>query len=422
MSTQQAIDSLLGNYRILDLTENGCMLGGKIFADLGADVIKIEPPGGSPSRIAPYYKNIPDPEKSLYWFAYNLNKRGITLDINKLDGKEIFKRLLKTADAVIESFEPGYMSQLGLAYADLIKIKPDIIMTSITPFGQNGPKAHHRGSDLTAWASGGYLYICGDPDRAPNWISFPQASLHAGAEAASATMAALWHRRSTGEGQQIDVSMQECVVACNFNTPEMWDLNKVEFTRFSTGINVGTQKVGMRAVWKCLDGYVVFVSQGAVQPFVNSWKDLVSWMAAEGMADDWLKRVDWTWDYDASKLTQDMVDRVENQVAKFFMTKTKMELYEEGALKRRILIGPLSTTRDIWKNSQLRARDFWVTVEHADLHDTLTYPGAFAKLQDKPIEYRRRAPHIGEHNNEIYGNELGLPREELVILKQAAII
>jgi len=422
MSNNQAPDSSLIKYHILDLTEGGCMIGARILGDLGADVIKIEPPGGSHSRIAPFYKDIPDPEKSLFWFAYNFNKRGITLDIAKSDGQELFKRLATTADAVIESFEPGYLSSLGLGYIDLINVKPDIIMTSITPFGQNGPKSHYKGSDLTAWASGGFLYICGDPDRPPSWIGFPQASLHAGAEAASGTTAALWYRRKTGEGQHIDVSTQECVIACNFNTPEMWDLNKVDFTRYSTGINVGTRGVRMRAVWECKDGHVVFASQGAIQPFINSWKDLASWMDDEGMAEDWFKAVDWKWDYDASRLTQAFIDRVEEQVTKFFMTKTKMELYEEGAIRRRVMIGILSNARDIWENAQLKARDFWMSLEHEDLNDTLIYPGPFAKFKENQIEYQSRAPLIGEHNEEVYCNELGLSKEVLIMLKQAAII
>ena len=161
-------DPLLRPYCVLDLAEGGCMIGGRILGDLGADVIKVEPPGGSPSRIAPYYKNLPDPEKSLYWFAYNMNKRGVTLDINKADGQEVFKRLVKTADVVIESFEVGIMEQLGIGYNDLCKVKPDIIVTSITPFGQKGPKARYKGCDLVAWASGGYLYVCGDSDRLRN--------------------------------------------------------------------------------------------------------------------------------------------------------------------------------------------------------------------------------------------------------------
>jgi benzylsuccinate CoA-transferase BbsE subunit len=422
MTTQKDNNSSLGHYRILDLAEGGCMIGGRMLADLGADVIKIEPPGGSQSRIGPYYKNTPDPEKSLYWYAYNVNKRGITLDISSKEGKDIFIKLVRTADAIMESFQPGYMGQLGLGYKDLVKIKPDIVVTSITPFGQDGPKSHYKGCDLTAWASGGYLYVCGDPDRPPVWISFPQASLHAGAEAASGTMTALWHRRMTKDGQHVDVSMQECTIACCFNAPEMWDMNKVEFTRFSKGINVGTKGTRQNAVWQCKDGQVVFVSQGGVQPFVNSLKGLVEWMSSEGMADDWLKQMDWAKDYDASKLTQSTIDRVETAFARFLMTKTKKELYEDGALQRRILIGPLSTTKDIKENTQLHSRGYWQQVEHPELHDTITYPGPFSKISEPKMQVGSRAPLIGEHNKEIYTDELGIPPDKIAILKQSRVI
>ena len=128
--------SLLESFRVLDLTDDKGFFCGKILGDLGADVIKIEKPGGDPARrIGPYYRNIPDPERNLHWFAYNLNKRGITLDIETADGKELFKRLARTSDFVIESTLPGYMDQLGLGYPDLSALHPRIIMTSITHFG-----------------------------------------------------------------------------------------------------------------------------------------------------------------------------------------------------------------------------------------------------------------------------------------------
>lgn len=422
MSSNQEMDSAISDCRILDLTEGGCMIAARLLAELGADVIKIEPPGGSPSRVAPFYKNIPDPEKSLFWFAYNLNKRGITLDIKTAEGQDLFKRLVKGADIVAESFEPGYMASLGLGYEDLVTIKPDIIMTSITPFGQNGPKAHYQGCDLTAWASGGYLYICGEPDRAPVWISFPQASIHAGAEAASGTMAALWHRQMTGEGQQVDVSMQECVVAIDFNTPEMWDLNKIEFTRLSTRLNVGTKGVQTTQIWKCKDGYELFIPQAGAEPFLGSTRRLVKWMEEENMAPDWLREIDWAEDYSATKLTQDMVNRVESEFGKFLMTKTKMEMFEEGALKRRIFTAPIANVKDITENPQLQSRDFWVTVEHPELGASLTYCGPSVRLSETPLKYASRAPLIGEHNADIYGKELEISREKLSHLTKAAII
>ncbi|MFC1860932.1 CaiB/BaiF CoA transferase family protein [Chloroflexota bacterium] len=422
MNYHQDIDTHLGPYRILDLTEGGCMVGGRFLGDMGADIIKIEPPGGSISRIAPFYKDIPHPEKSLFWFAYNTNKRSITLDIGRLDGQEIFRRLAKTADAVIESYEPGFMKQLRLGYTDLCKIKPDIIVTSITPFGQTGPKAHYKASDLTAWASGGYLSICGDADRSPVWIGFPQASLHAGAEAAPGTLAAISYRNMTGEGQHVDVSMQECVIACDFQTPELWDLNKVEISRLSHYLQTNAGGVRQRQVWKCRDGCVVLIPTGSSEPFISAMKNLVQWMGEEGMAKDWLKEIDWAEGYDSSIISQDLVDKVEEAIGNFLLTRSKTELYEEGALNRRILIAPIANTKDVCENIQLYSRDFWMPVEHEELGDTLTYPGPPLKLCNSPISYRRRAPRIGEHNSEVYLEELGFTTEDLMILKQASII
>jgi crotonobetainyl-CoA:carnitine CoA-transferase CaiB-like acyl-CoA transferase len=171
--------SPLEGYLALDLTDEKGFLCGRILGDLGVDVIKVEPPGGDPSRrIAPFYKDIPDPEKSLYWFAYNANKRGITLNIESEEGKEIFKKLVKTAHFVIESHSPGYMDSLGLGYPSLSRVNRAIILTSITPFGQAGPYASYKASDITEMGMCGLMYLCGDPDLPPARISFPQAYLH----------------------------------------------------------------------------------------------------------------------------------------------------------------------------------------------------------------------------------------------------
>jgi crotonobetainyl-CoA:carnitine CoA-transferase CaiB-like acyl-CoA transferase len=422
MKEQQKTNSVLNGYRILDLTEHGSMIGARMLGEFGADVIKIEPPGGSASRIAPFYKEIPDPEKSLYWFAYNLNKRGITLDITKPEGQRFFLQLVKTADVIMESFEPGYMCRLGLSYEKLCDIKPDIIVTSITPFGQNGPKSHYKGSDLSAWASGGFLNLCGDPDRPPVWISFPQASLHAGAEAASGTMAALWYRQMTNEGQQVDVSMQECVIAINFNAPETWDLNRMEFPRSSTHLNIGAKGVKAKQVWKCKDGYEFLISQAGAEPFLSSTKHLVEWMAKENMAPDWLKQMNWADDYSAATLTQDKVNQVEATFADFLITKSKEELFEEGALKRHIFTAPISNVRDLKENRQLMSRDFWTEIEHHELGDSLTYCGPFIRLSETPLRFWRRAPLIGEHNSEIYITEMGMTTDTVRQMKQEGVI
>ena len=156
-------NTLLGSCRVLDLADEKGLFCGKVLGDFGADVIKIERPGGDPARnIGPFYKDIADSEKSLFWFATNTSKRGITLDIGTPDGKELFRRLVKTADIVVESFEPDYMDYVGLGYSDLKKVKSDIIVTSITPFGQTGPYAYYQATDLIGAAMGGMARILGD--------------------------------------------------------------------------------------------------------------------------------------------------------------------------------------------------------------------------------------------------------------------
>lgn len=412
----------LSGIRVLDLTEGGCMIGGKMFADSGADVIKIEPPEGSPSRVGPYYKNIVAPEKSLYWFAFNTNKRGVTLDLFKPEGQVLFKQLASTADIIIESLGLGYLDSVKLGYADLAKVKPDIIYASVTPFGQTGPKANLKGTDLTALASGGFLNACGDPDRAPVWIGFPQTSLFAGAEAAIGSMTAYWYRLTTGEGQFVDVSMQESNMSANMNSLQMWDMNKVEFNRVGAVSYVAATRVKQPIYFRCKDGYVMILALGGNLPYVPSSENLVKWMKESGMCPDWLAKLDWWKDYNAAVLKQDLADKVGKAIEAFTLTKTKDELYEEGAFSRFILIAPVSSTRDISNDIQLKARNYWVKIPHPELGESLPYCGPFVPMTETPPIPTRRAPLIGEHNSEIYLTELGISEADLKQHKNKGII
>ncbi len=197
--TQEDDRLLVSSPRVLDLTDDKGFLCGRILADMGADVIKIERPGGEAARnIGPFYHDIPDREKSLYWFVFNAGKRGITLDIETRQGRELFKRLVKGADFFIESFPPGYLDKLGLGYSVLSQVNSHLIMVSITPFGQAGPYRDFKAPDLVSIAMSGWMYICGDTDRPPVRVSFPQAYLNTGAEAAAACTIAYYHRERTG--------------------------------------------------------------------------------------------------------------------------------------------------------------------------------------------------------------------------------
>lgn len=412
-------EKMLSPYRVLDLTEGGCMIGGKILADLGADVIKIEPPGGSPSRkTGPFYKDDPDPEKSLFWFSYNANKRGITLDINTRDGQEIFRKLAKTADIILENFQPGYLDDLGLGYKSLCKVKQDIILTSITPFGQTGPKARYKASELISWASGGTLYTMGDPDRPPTWISFPQAFLHGGNVGASASLFALWHRIMAGEGQHVDVSIQQYLIWITMFTVGLWECYQYDLPRAGYGWNVLgiVGKIGYEA----RDGWVTLLfGGGSAASMRESSEGLIRWMDEENVCPDWLKKVDWFTEYDI--FNEALVQKVRKEISKFINSKNISELYE-GAKKRNILLAPVATVKDIWNSEQYRARGYWTPVYHPELDDTITYCGAFAKCSEAPVRINKRPPLIGEHNDEIYEKELGIPKETLIQFCQMGIV
>jgi len=408
---------LLDSYRVLDLSGEAGMFCGKILGDFGADVIKVEPPGGDLVRnIGPFYHDIPDPEKSLFWFSYNSSKRGITLNIETADGQEIFSRLAKTADVIIETFAPGYMESQGLGYDALSRINPGITVCSITPFGQSGPYKDYKSSDLVALATGGLLYICGDPDRPPVRTNADLAYCLAGVQSAVAIILAHHYQQLTGEGQYIDVSLQECVTGILWHTQQYWDLEKQVVTRL--GKYMKREPHNGRTNWGCKDGAVSWQMHTA---YTGDWtRHMVEWMTEDGMASDELKGIPWE-EIDYDELTQEQIDRWGEEFARFFHTKTKAELMEQS-VTRKFMLFPCNNMKDCVEDEQLAARDFWVEVGHPELEDRILYPGAPLILNEAQCSLSRRAPLIGEHNEEVYINELGFSREQLILLKEAKVI
>jgi benzylsuccinate CoA-transferase BbsE subunit len=411
-------EGVLSSYRVLDLTDEKGLICGKILGDLGADVIHIEKPEGNSARyLGPFYHDEPDPEKSLFWFSYSSNKRGITLDIGTDDGKEIFKELVKTADIIVESYPPGYMEEIGLGHATLKKLNPGVTLISITPFGQSGPYRDYKTSDIVAWAIGGYMFSVGDEDRPPVRLSYhSQSFLQAGIEAAMAATMAIYHREMNGgEGQYVDLSIQDAVTRC---TPERithhWGFSQSLIRR---GGRMGL--VSIRRMWPCKDGYVYAIYWGG--QFARRWNSpLVEWMEAEGVADDFISNFDWD-TFEMMGMTQETADGIEKPTLRLFEKFTKNELLE-GALKHNVQLYPLADNKDILDNIQLKSRDYWVELEHPELGEKIKYPGAFAKTTGITPRVYRRAPLIGEHNQEVYEKELGIPKDKLIVLKQAKVI
>lgn len=412
-------ERLLSPYRVLDMTrENGAMCG-KLLGDLGADVIKVEPPGGDPARnLGPFYHDNPDPEKSLSWFVFNVNKKSITLNVETADGKELLKKLVRTADFLVESFPVGFLAGLGLGHDVLQQINPNIITISITPFGPAGPYRDFKASDLTVWGQGGKMHSFGDGDRAPVRISHEfQASMNAGSSAAAAAMIALYQRKTTGEGQHINISMQE--VIARVTTLADTDQNGIEPRRGGFRVQHSGSVLRTTLIWRCKDGDVMW-TYGGGPVNVERNKALVRWIEEEGMSNEYLSNFDWE-NLVLDETTQDVLDRIAEPTARFFLTHTKEELFQ-GALKRRILLGTVSTVADVYRSEQLASRKYWEQIEHPELGTAISYPGVITHATDDTALKRRRAPFIGEHNAEIYQGELGLSGQEMIALKQAKII
>lgn len=412
------VSSLMSGYRALDITDAKGIFCGKLLADMGVDTIKVEKPGGDSMRnIPPFYHDIPDPEKSLFWFAFNSNKKGITLNLETSQGQELFKKLVENTDFILESFPPGYMASLGLDYNTLSRINPRIIMTSITPFGQTGPYASLKASDLVTQAMGVLLRQAGDTDRAPVQTSLHQAYFHAGADAIEATMIANFYRGQTGEGQHVDVSIMESVLWVAGRTVPFWDCLKIEMKRSGRYWDRNGRR--FPAIWECKNGYVAFLIQGSVTGDRTNTA-LTLWMDSKGMAPAFMKERDWK-DFDWHQTTQADFDELTEAISKFFKVHTAEEL-EEGAIQRGIMMNKVCDSADTVASAQLEARDFWVNLQHDELGETIKYPGVFAKFSRTPLAIERRAPHIGEHNHDIYLEELGLSESELSELKNLGVI
>ncbi|HWP28569.1 MAG TPA: CoA transferase [Chloroflexota bacterium] len=421
-SAPPAAPGVLAPYRVLDLTTSWGYLCGKILGDLGADVVKVEPPGGDPDRgLGPFYQGEPAGERSLFWFAYNTSKRGITLALDCPTGRELFLRLVRRADFVLESFPPGHLASLGLDFATLRAVNPRVILTSITPFGTTGPYAGYQGTDLEAMALGGFMAVTGQPGRPPVRVSaVPQAPMWASMHAAMGTLIAHWARERTGRGQHVDTSAQASVIHSLAHAPTFWDVARTNPERggeFMTGRSITGAR--MRAIWPCKDGYINFIIYGGPAG-IRTLQALVAWMEEKGVATERLKQWDWS-QFNVATITQEEVDAIEEPAGRLFRMLTKAEYYQ-GVVERGMLGYPVATAADHLADPQLAARGFWRDLEHPELGTTLRYPGPFARFGRGSCELRRRAPRLGEHNREIYCDELGLSLDDLAALKGAGVI
>jgi CoA:oxalate CoA-transferase len=398
----------LNGLKVLELSEfiSG-PYGGKLMADLGAEVIKIEKPGTGDRarRWGPFPGDIPHPEKSGLFLFLNTNKLGITLNIESERGREIFRRLIEWADILIESNTQKDMARLGIDYRSLKKLNPSLIMTSITPFGQTGPYKDYKGSDLinshmSSEAFGNPTEGVDDRERYPP-LRGPMhtADFMTGLTAAVCTMSAVAGRQKNKVGRHIDVSAQEALASVTRQELAFCLCEGLYPTR-----QMGRKRVG-GFLYQCQDGYVCIW----IGPH---WQKLVTMMG----------NPDWT----EVELFKNPARRAEhqqdcNKLIELWTKEYTMAEIDRLGIEYDVPLAPVRTVREVVNDEQLAYRNFFVEIDHP-MAGKLKYPGAPYKLSATPWEVKRPAPRLGEHNDEVYHRILGYDKKELAGLKRAGII
>jgi crotonobetainyl-CoA:carnitine CoA-transferase CaiB-like acyl-CoA transferase len=407
MPDEDAAQPLMG-IRVLDLSGDLGVYCGKLLADAGADVIKVEPPGGDAMRgTGPFVEGVQPPENSLHWRHYNTNKRSITLDITSGGGGALLRRLAGNSDVLLESFQPGFLDLLGLGYGDLSEGNSGLIYASLTPFGQTGPYKDYKGSDLVGFAMGGYMYVTGWPETPPNKLWGLQSFHTTSNRGFIGILIALYHRLSTGQGQQVDVSMQEAVATTTEHVNTTYNYTGENAVR--CGFRHGGQFI---ATWQCRDGYVSITTNTQ-----KAWDDLRAWMDREGMAGDLMdERYN-----DRFILRGEHGSHIEELVEAWTLTHSRQEITEWGQANHHPW-GPVSTAAELLDNEQLWDRGFYQEMSEQGVDQRLVYPGAPYKMSESGWRLSSTAPRVGEHNQQIYCEELGLSREELQELTAAGVL
>ena len=395
--------SALDDVRVLDISQG--MVGplcAKLLADFGADVIKVEPPGGEAGRsMPPFFHDDPHPDKSLIFLLANLNKRGITLDLESPEGQKIFKELVREADVVVETFQPGHLAALGLDYEVLERENPGVLMTSITYFGQTGPYSGYKGEEIVAYAMGGIMSISGTSDREPLKHGGFQSQYEAGLNGALSTAFALLLRDFTEQGQHIDISIQEVVNSTLvINQPFFSWTGGVQGRRRPMGTMLGN-------VAPCKDGYFVSQPGGGA-----SWDNVADFYGREELKEerfaDPVQRM-----ANGRDLDEIVVDATKD--------RTMAEMFKTAAEDYRMLFGVVQTPKDLADCPQLEARGFFEEVDHPVI-GKLKVPFRLMNMSESPPQYHMPPPLLGQHNEEVFTELLGYNSEEVAQLREHRVV
>lgn len=379
----------------------------KLLADMGAEVIKVERPGaGDRARTrGPFPGDISHPEKSGLFLYLNTNKKGVTLDIAQPEGFEILEKLVADADILVHNVTPPEMDRVGLTYDRMRRVNPRLVMTSVLPFGLTGPYRDYRAEDLTIWCAGGVCVLNGGgphhPELPPLKTAGHQAGYQGGVHAATATVAAAFAQPRDGEGQHVEVSVQESISSMLEMTFEYWPYMKMIATR------LGQKPLQPMETMECRDGYIFLCCVEEHQ-----WRGFVEIMgnpewAGEAIFADRLQRA---MNWDALKVL----------LEEWVSQQTVLDLYRKAQAKR-VPFAPVSTMGDLLGSEHLKSRGFFVEIAQP-LAGTHKYPGAPLKYERTPWQIRLPAPTLGRHNSEIFAARLGLSESRLSELERKGVI
>ena len=393
---------VLDGVKVLDLSEDiAGSFCARLMADYGADVLKLEPPGGAAlRRMGPFFGDDPHPEKSLFFLVMNLNKKGATLNLSTVTGRQILKQLVPHIDVIIETYRPGHLDSLGLGYDALASLNQGLVLTSITHFGQNGPYSQYQGEEIVNYAMGMIMSISGVQGQEPLKHGGFQAQYEGGLNGAAATAMALFMQENTGQGQHLDVSITECVASSMMATQSMYPyMGGTQARRRATGSMFGHPM-------PCADGWIIVQTGGGA-----SWEDISEFFERHELLEPLFSNQAQRAQH-GEELDQIVLGSIED--------RSKWDLFPKAA-QARMLFGVVQTPSELADCPQLESRGFYRVVEHPVI-GRIKVPAVLFNLSLTPYGDCAPAPTLGQHNREIYVDGLGYTTQEMGQLRQLNVI